>query len=127
MSIIAESVAYNAATLAIVLRDVVRTLDRDMPVFDMRTMRDVYTQRAIKTSDIITQVVGGMGLMAMILSAVGLYGLVAYSVSRRTTEIALRMALGAERQAVVLDGVAPGFAYGPRRGRRWSSGGLFRL
>jgi len=101
MSIIAESVAPDAATLAPVLREAVRKLDPDMPVFDMRTMQDIYTQRAIKTSDVITQVVAGMGMMGMILSAVGLYGLVAYSVSRRTSEIGLRMALGASHQAVV--------------------------
>lgn len=101
MSIIAESVAPDAATLGRVLRDVVRKLDPDMPVFDMRTMQDIYTLRAIKTSNILAQVVGGMGLIGMILAAVGLYGLVAYSVSRRTTEIAVRMALGADRQAVV--------------------------
>jgi ABC-type antimicrobial peptide transport system permease subunit len=101
MSIIAESVAPDASTVAPVLRDVVRKLDPDMPVFDMRTMQDVYTQRAIKMSEVITQVVGGMGLMGMILAAVGLYGLVAYSVSRRTNEIGLRMALGADRRDVV--------------------------
>jgi len=101
MSIISESVAQDAATLAPVLREVVRKLDPDIPVFDMRTMQDLYAQRAIGASDLITQLVGGMGLMAMILAAVGLYGLVAYSVSRRTTEIGIRMALGADRQAVV--------------------------
>jgi putative ABC transport system permease protein len=101
MSIIAESVAPDASTLASVLRDVVRKLDPDMPVFDMRTMHDIYTQRAIRTSDILIQVVGGMGMMGLILAAVGLYGLVAYSVSRRTTEIGIRMAIGAGRQAVV--------------------------
>jgi predicted permease len=101
MSIIAESVTPDASTLASVLRDVVRKLDPDMPVFDMRTMHDIYTQRAIRTSDILIQVVGGMGMMGMILAAVGLYGLVAYSVSRRTTEIGIRMAIGAGHQAVV--------------------------
>jgi len=101
MSIISESAAQDAATLAPVLRDVVRQLDPDIPVFDMRTMQDLYTQRAIGGADVITQLTGGMGLMGMILAAVGLYGLVAYSVSRRTTEIGIRMALGADRQAVV--------------------------
>jgi predicted permease len=101
MSIIAESVALDAGSMAPVLRDVVRKLDPDMPVFDMRTMEDVYTQRAIKTSEVLTQVVAGMGVMGMILAAVGLYGLVAYWVSRRTTEIGLRMTLGADRQTVV--------------------------
>jgi predicted permease len=101
MSVVAESEAPDAAGIAPALRDVVRKLDPDMPVFDQRSMQDVYTQRAIKTSDVITQVVAGMGLMGMILAAVGLYGLVAYSVSRRTTEIGIRMALGADHQTVV--------------------------
>ena len=112
MSIIAESAAPDAATVAPVVRDVVRKLDPDMPVFDMRTMEDVYTKRAIKTSEVITQAVGGMGLMGMILAAVGLYGLVAYSVSRRTTEIGLRMALGADRRAVVWMVLRRGLALG---------------
>jgi len=101
MTIMAESAAHDAGTLAPVLRDVVRKLDPDMPVYDMRTMQDIYTLRATKMSELITQVVGGMGLMGMILAAVGLYGLVAYSVSRRTAEIGVRTALGADRHAVV--------------------------
>jgi putative ABC transport system permease protein len=64
-------------------------------VFDARSMRDFYSQRAVKTTSILSQAVGILGLMGMVLAIVGLYGLVAYSVSRRTREIGVRIALGA--------------------------------
>jgi predicted permease len=101
MALVTESNAPDAATLAPVLRDVVHGLDPDMPVFDARTMHNYYMLRAVATSTIITQVVAGMGLMGLILAVVGLYGLVAYSVSRRTREIGIRMAIGADRRKVV--------------------------
>ncbi len=101
MSLLIESNAPDAATLVPVLRDQVRRLDPDMPVYDVRTMSDFFNMRAVLTSNIITQVVAGMGLMGLLLAVVGLYGLVAYSVSRRTHEIGIRMAIGADRQKVV--------------------------
>jgi predicted permease len=101
MALVTESNAQDAATLAPVLRDVVRSLDPDMPAFDVRTMHELYTQRAVKLPIIITQVVAGMGLIGLILAVVGLYGLVAYSVSRRTREIGIRMAIGADQRTVV--------------------------
>jgi len=64
-------------------------------------MQELYNERANKLPNMVVQIVGGMGLMGMILAAVGLYGLVAYSVSKRTREIGIRMALGASHGSVV--------------------------
>ena len=101
MTLMAESVAPDAATLAPVVRDVVRGIDPDMPVSNARTMQDYYTQRAVKTPDIIAESVAGLGTMGLVLSMVGLYGLISYSVSRRRREIGIRMAIGADRQKVI--------------------------
>ena len=101
LTLVAESDAADAATIAPVLREVVQRLDPDMPVFDIRTMDDFYTQRAVKLPDMTVEIVAAMGLMGLLLAVTGLYGLVAYSVSRRTREIGIRMAIGADRSKVV--------------------------
>jgi predicted permease len=101
MTLMAESDAPDAAMLAPVVRDVARGIDPDMPVSNARTMEDYYTQRAVKTPDIIAQSVAGLGTMGLILSMVGLYGLISYSVSRRSREIGIRMAIGAGRGKVI--------------------------
>ncbi|HEY7304328.1 MAG TPA: ABC transporter permease [Bryobacteraceae bacterium] len=101
LTIIAGSGTPDASGVAPVLRNIVRGLDANMPVFDERTMQNFYEQRAVKTSGIIAQSVAGLGLMGLILAMIGLYGLVAYSVSRRTREIGIRMAIGADRQSVI--------------------------
>ena len=101
LTIIAQSDTADASGIAPVLREVVRGLDADMPVFDARTMHDLYTQRAVKTPNIIAGSVAGLGVMGLVLAIVGLYGLIAYAVSRRTREIGIRMAIGADRGKVI--------------------------
>jgi predicted permease len=91
----------DAAALAGPLREVVRAIDPNMPVFGVRTMEDFYYSRAVHTTNLIVGSVSGMGSMGLILSMVGLYGLVAYTARRRTREIGIRMAVGADPKAVL--------------------------
>jgi len=112
LTIVAETNAPDASALAPVLRDVVRRIDPDMPVYNTRTMQDFYTQRAIKTPAIIAQSVAGLGSMGLLLSMVGLYGLITYSVSQRRREIGIRMAIGADRQKVIRMILRQGFVLG---------------
>jgi ABC-type antimicrobial peptide transport system permease subunit len=101
MTLLTQTIAPDAGAIAPVLREVVHKLDPDMPMFLARTMHDLYTQMGIGTSSLIMGLTAGMGVLGMVLATVGLYGLVAYSVSRRTRELGIRMALGADRGAVV--------------------------
>ncbi len=101
MTLATESEGGDGSSLAPAIRDVVRGIDPDMPTFDVRTMRDFYSQRAVKTPNMVAEMVATLGLMGLVLAMVGLYGLVAYSVSRRTREIGIRMAIGANRGNVV--------------------------
>lgn len=101
LTLLAESAGPDAAALSPVMRQVVRSIDASMPVVGARTMEDFYTQRAVKTSQIMGDVIASLGLMGLVLAMVGLYALISYSVSRRSREIGIRMAIGADRMGVL--------------------------
>jgi hypothetical protein len=100
MLLLAQS-AGDPANFAAPLRDVIRNLDASLPISNVRTMEALFHARAISVFNVIIGTVGAMGLMGLGLAIVGLYGLVAYGVSRRTKEIGIRMAIGAGRDAVL--------------------------
>ncbi len=101
LTVAAESSEADAASLAPVMRDVVRQIDPAMPYANARTMQNLFSQRATKITDTIVEVVASLGMLGLVLALVGLYALVAYSVSRRSREIGIRMAIGADRRGVL--------------------------
>ena len=100
LTILVETAGPSSAAAG-PLREIVRSLDAGQPMYGVRTMEEVFDQRATKTLGILTEAIGGMGLLGLILAMVGLYGLMSYSVSLRSREIGIRMAIGAGRSGVL--------------------------
>ena len=90
----------DPSSLVAPLREVVQSLDRTLPIYNVRTMEEFYQMRTISIFNVIIGIVAAMGLMGLSLAIVGLYGLVAYATTRRTKEIGIRMAIGAGRTTV---------------------------
>jgi putative ABC transport system permease protein len=100
MTLIVEGTG-DAASLAPQVRNIIRSMDSRIPIFSVRTLEEIFERNGVMLIRTFVVVFGATAAMGFFLALVGLYAVISYQVARRTREIGIRMALGAERMQVL--------------------------
>ena len=99
-SVVVARTAGEPMSMVGAIREAVRKVDPNLPMIDVYTQME-QIERRLQQERLFAQAYTMFGSLALLLAAIGLFGVMSYNVSRRTNEIGIRMALGAERKTVL--------------------------